>query len=850
MLLTCCCIFTSVSHDAIAQEAQPELPDVTDGDPSTLEFAFEGAPWKDVVKWLAESNDLALHVSDIPNGTFTYSDKRSYTSQKAIDRVNLFLLPQGFTLVRSGGLLSLINFNNRQSKQQLDALATLVTPDQLDELNPHEVVKCIFDPGELDVEDAIEELMALNLMTTPATFPKTNRILVTDTASKLRAVRSILDSFEPRKLDNGTVVKSFTLEHVDAEDILVVARPHLGLATGEMIGIDVSLSSDIKGKQIFATGVDDKIKLIENLVLAIDQPRKLLSTANGEAVLQTYTIEGGNTQTIYNVLLTLLAGQDEIRLTADNVAGTIVALAPANVHEEIAATVQQLQASETEFEVIPLKTIDPYFAISLLEEMLDLNSDSSDTSSSYSSSYSRDRDKRSRDYPQKPEPTKVPPPKIDADPANMRLFVRGKRFQIDEIKAIVAGLDEGTMGNSESSDEIRIFPLRGKQAEQMLTTAAKFWKKNNPVFFYPQSADTQNQIERVVSDELTIEQILMPMKSTVESSAILLSKGPITQAPAIRCQLTPRGLLLQSEDTQALDDLEELLRTLSGPVDTTPSPPVVFYLKYTRASDAIQMLAELLDGGEAAKEAEGGSLVNGYVSSSGSFLSSIVTAREGTITMMSGSITVVADTRLNRLIAQGSAGDIQTIESYLKIVDKDNSITAIETYGTSQIIELEYARASEVAVAIREAYGSRVTASSAQSGAAGSQTKTQTERPEPPAKETKATKQTPQKPSASQAARDMEPKMTLTVHELSNSLIVTAPRQLFLEVQNLAMMLDERSKQTVRILNVSDNIPLDYLQQFLDNGTTGTRVTSSSSGSANSSKSSKTPKSTSSPSRK
>ena len=50
-----------------------------------------------------------------------------------------------------------------------------------------------------------------------------------------------------------------------------------------------------------------------------------------------------------------------------------------------------------------------------------------------------------------------------------------------------------------------------------------------------------------------------------------------------------------------------------------PSPPIVFYLKYTKADDAIRMLAELLDGGEAAELAESGSLVNGYVSSSGSF---------------------------------------------------------------------------------------------------------------------------------------------------------------------------------------------------------------------------------------
>lgn len=309
-----------------------------------LEFAFEGAPWRDVVKWLADSDDLALHITDLPTGSFTYSDGAKYTTQAAIDRVNLFLLPQGFTIVQSGRLLSLINLQDRQSQQQLDSLARLVSKDDIATLPPNEVVKCLFELGELDAADAVEELSALNLMTQPAVFPRTNRIMVTDTAAKLRSAALVLSSFEPRKLDNGTVVKSFALKHVEAEDILVVARPHLGLATGEMIGIDVSLSADVKGENLFVTGVDDKVKLIENLVLAIDQPKPDSLLASGQQELRSYVVEGGNLQTVYNVLLTVLAGREEMRLSTDEAAGSIVALATLETHEEIAATVAKLKA--------------------------------------------------------------------------------------------------------------------------------------------------------------------------------------------------------------------------------------------------------------------------------------------------------------------------------------------------------------------------------------------------------------------------------------------------------------------------------------------------------------------------
>ena len=66
-----------------------------------------------------------------------------------------------------------------------------------------------------------------------------------------------------------------------------------------------------------------------------------------------------------------------------------------------------------------------------------------------------------------------------------------------------------------------------------------------------------------------------------------------------------------------------------------PSPTIVFYLKYAKSDDAVRMLAELLDGGDAATEFEAGTLVNGYVSSGTSLLGSLVTSRDGTITLTS-----------------------------------------------------------------------------------------------------------------------------------------------------------------------------------------------------------------------
>lgn len=796
-----------VANEPVSDESAPH-------DPGLVQFSFNGTPWRDVVQWIADEAGLALHVGSLPPGSFTYADPDAFTYEQAIDRINLFLLAENFTLVRSGKLLSVIDLGDQRSVQQLEVLAKLVSADELEQAEPHDVVKCIFPLGDIQAEEAVAELSALSLMTTPSVLSKTNQLIITDTVAKLRSVKAVLKAFKPSQMDNGTVVKSFALQHVHAEDVLLVARPHLGLATGEMIGIDVSLSADLQGQHIYVTGIEDKVKLIEGLITAIDQPQVSQSADDAASLLRSYVVEGGNLDTVYNVLQTLLADKN-VRLSMDPAAGTVVALASPKVHDEIAQTVDQLRASDAAFEVIPLKTIDPYFAIRLLEQMLDLPNPLED-----------------------PQPGDDVAPKIDADPDNMRLFVRAKQHQIEQIKTIIAGLELN--GAVDGNADMRILPMQGPQAVQLLETAAKFWRAAHPIVLYPSIDDSTTEVsERVVNgepDSPSDSGQPRSAESLADSTAPprWLTENASPQAPPIRCQVTPRGLLLQSDDPQALDRFEEHLRSIAGPVDTLPSPPVVFYLKHTKPDDALRMLGELLDGSEAVKSNPGGALVNGLVGSSGSggFLSSMVTSNEGTTTMMSGAITIVADSRLNRLIAQGTTADIEQIESYLQIIDKDSSITSIETYGTTHVIELLNTRASNVAEAIREAYPGRIAgeddlsqlgkngdpkaaARAAAVAAAIAQGKGQGNATQESLK------------LLGQSSNNQEPKLSVAVHEPSNSLIVTAPQQLFEEVQALVQRLDARGEQAVEVVSAMNSAAFEAVQQVLLGETPSARSSSS-----------------------
>ena len=99
-----------------------------------LRFSFEGVAWRRPGNSLdCRRVRFGLAYRRTSDGQLYLLRSESLHIQEAIDRINLFLLPQGFTLVRSGRLLSVINLSDPRGMQQLDALAELVAVEQLDQ---------------------------------------------------------------------------------------------------------------------------------------------------------------------------------------------------------------------------------------------------------------------------------------------------------------------------------------------------------------------------------------------------------------------------------------------------------------------------------------------------------------------------------------------------------------------------------------------------------------------------------------------------------------------------------------------------------------------------------------------
>jgi hypothetical protein len=242
--------------------------------------------------------------------------------------------------------------------------------------------------------------------------------------------------------------------------------------------------------------------------------------------------------------------------------------------------------------------------------------------------------------------------------------------------------------------------------------------------------------------------------------------------------------LISSDDTEALDRFEELLRIAAGPAGFAPQRQItVFYLKYAKAEVANTLLQEVLKGpgadsgggtllGDVTSNLLGGGLIGGLMGSlAGGTSDGETSTLQGT-----GLITVVPDPRLNALIVEANEVDLQFVEQLLRVIDRESSITDIETIGVPRLIPVVYNSAEEIAGVVRQVYADRIATSGGQ------------QRQPSPEDLIRALRG---QRGGGQESRGEVQKMTVGVDARSNALIITAPEPLFRQVETLVQQIDQ-----------------------------------------------------------
>ncbi|MEC7407280.1 MAG: hypothetical protein VYB72_00595, partial [Planctomycetota bacterium] len=140
--------------EALAQDTVVEV-----SKPEVLQFNFSGTRWLDVLDWFASQADLALQVDQPPIGTFSFSDpSKTYTIAEGLDVINLALMKRGYSLVRRGRMLQVIDLEVENADKLISEIAELVTPDSLDERGRSDIVSCVFPLGSMTPDAAKTEL--------------------------------------------------------------------------------------------------------------------------------------------------------------------------------------------------------------------------------------------------------------------------------------------------------------------------------------------------------------------------------------------------------------------------------------------------------------------------------------------------------------------------------------------------------------------------------------------------------------------------------------------------------------------------------------------------------------------
>ncbi|MEX0818898.1 MAG: secretin N-terminal domain-containing protein, partial [Pirellulaceae bacterium] len=803
---------------------------------------------------------------------------------EAIDLMNRVLLLKGYTLVRSERLLTLMNLEDEIPPQ----LVEFVSVADLDKRGSFEIVKCLFHLSKMDPADAEAEISKMiGPQGKVVAFPTASQILVTETAGKLRTIREMIEQAENPQAGGNRAILEIKLTHVGPEEVLAIARPLLNIPEDANSNEQIRIAVDPFSSRLFATGERDLIRQLEEIVPMVDREAGEGEGATLGALeqpqLMTYPITKADPVQALQILQTLLAGLPDVRLAIDPVTNKVVALARPSEHATIVATLKQLEGDTDQIEVIQLYKMDPQLVILSINKLFGMGDtegaadgpkiDGDPTTMKLWVRGSAAQIAQVKDLVEKLEGPQADGTGLrenirvlplsgataNATLENMELFwptMRSNKIRVVTPSAIGATLRERRLAVPPPSDQPRSPAADpeppsppGEQPPNPDSRGNADMEKAGRVRFA-----TLQQEERGRGGEgetgRGLQQTNERARTEAESKQAESKQAESKQAEPtpsrpqlgndIIVSVTPNGLVIASNDLDALDDFESLLRTFTDQSAFLGSEPTVFWLRYVKADVAAETLNQIVNG--VTSSGGGGSLLGDVASSmlgdiGGGMLGGMLGGSGDSFA--AGSASIVPDVRLNALIVQAAPADLLLIERLLPVIDRESSPEDVQTAGRPRLIPVLYMPADQMATIVKQVYPDRIAGASGSGG--------QQQRQPSPADLVQALRGAAggggRGGRGGGQAESEPPKMTIGVDPRSNSLIVAAPDPLFREVEMLVEQLDQEGLEgddamevvTIRYGNaetVRSALSALIGQPIKSSGTSSSPSSSSSSGSS------------------
>lgn len=339
----------------------------------TIRFAFEDAKWSTVIEWFAEQIDLIPYTSysEYPSGTFSNADGRDYSVKEALDQLNFYLALEGYTLVRFGNRLIVIDHQNKGLPEDL---IPLVAEAELDDRGDYEVVTCKFNISGLDfdlIENQVRQVVkeprgAVRLLTV------SEELYVRETARQLRLIRGMV---EKAKSDSVIVYRARTLEHIPFPQLMQFLRPQFGMRDNENRVSDGSLAISLLNSETrpWISGTRDKVEKTMQLIDELDIPDNRPTGLEVEGYVIKYYSPKTDPEIVEKVLLDFFAGRSDIRMTRSEDSDTIYVKARPRDHIEIEDLIGKLESNAIVFERIPTYKLMPSEMVLKLKQALGIS---------------------------------------------------------------------------------------------------------------------------------------------------------------------------------------------------------------------------------------------------------------------------------------------------------------------------------------------------------------------------------------------------------------------------------------------------------------------------------------------
>lgn len=722
----------------------------TSANKKQIEFSFEKADWKDVIPWFAEQAGYSWQpISQWPEGTFTLVDNQKYTPMEALDQINyaLRLRQPPYTIIRNRNQLIL----TEAASPLPDELLETITPEQLDQRGDYELVRCIFRLGSLrvdQVENDLRQEIAPAYQEFIRVLPVANEFHARDTGANLRKVRDTIVAMTAR---DATTYDNYALQHYDGEQFLIVARPLLGIAPESYQREDQSLVivSDPSSNRFILKGTSEAIADFRNVAKVIDVAADEEDVSLERPFLKSYAVYT-DPEIARKVVETMLDGTDAT-VGQDEVTGAIVLRARKDQHKVVEDTIATLRGESGTTQIIQLQNSSASTILSAVQTLLSQTTLTGDANTGPKllantiQNYIVIRGTPSEIF----EVTQMIE-KLDAaqelDPDRVRTNARVIKMapnKRDELLDSVEDIWPSTGRENhlriimpEDRDQLRSRNRSGfRRFDEASDNDSSF---NDSSFNHRGANDRSAKIDpshsstrwsqrlfslapmflptamlTVPDEPADIEQSERPGNSDDGDSVDRSTYSPPKEFKSIRgadisVKGTAFGILIESDDLDALDDLETILMQDAAD-EGLDQGLTIFYLKYKGAASIKSALDTMFGLGSSSSGGGGGGLMGGIMDNmagggTGDLLGGLLgggMSSSGGI-MLTGDVTIGMYVPLNLIYVNGATqGDLEIISDAIETFDQPSAPQDPELNGQIYAIPVRYRDAEEVLNLVR-----------------------------------------------------------------------------------------------------------------------------------------------------